>query len=58
MGSSYSCLRQFTPGMLAAVDFTGAPGTAGLIAAVAILKHLNACGSRKVPAGAPASFVP
>ena len=58
MDSSYSYLRQFTPGVLAAVDFTGGPGTADLMAAVAILKNLNASGGRKVPAGAPAWFVP
>jgi len=58
MDSSYSYLRQFTPGVLAAVDFTGGPGTADLMTAVAILKNLNASGGRKVPAGAPASFVP
>ena len=40
MDSSYSYLRQFTPGVLAAVDFTGGPGTADLMAAVAILKNL------------------
>ena len=44
--------------MLAAVDFTGGPGTADLMTAVAILKNLNASGGRKVPADAPASFVP
>ena len=58
MDSSYSYLRQFTPEVLAAVDFTGGPGTADLMAAVAILKNLNASGGRKVPADAPASFVP
>ncbi len=58
MDSSYSYLRQFTPEVLAAVDFTGGPGTADLITAVAILKNLNASGGRKVPADAPASFVP
>jgi hypothetical protein len=58
MDSSYSYLRQFTPGVLAAVDFTGGPGTADLMAAVAILKNLNASGGRKVPADAPTSFVP
>ena len=58
LDSSYSYLRQFTPEVLAAVDFTGGPGTADLMTAVAILKNLNAGGARKVPAGAPASFVP
>jgi hypothetical protein len=32
LDSSYSYLRQFTPGVLAAVDFTGGPGTADLAA--------------------------
>jgi len=58
LDSSYSYLRQFTPGVLAAADFTGGQGTADLMAAVVILKNLNASGGRKVPAGAPASFVP
>ena len=58
LDSSYSYLRQFTPGVLAAVDFTGGPGAADLMVAVAILKSLNASGGRKVPADAPASFVP
>ena len=49
MDSSYSYLRQFTPGVLAAVDFTGGPGTADLMAAVAILKSLNASGGRQSP---------
>jgi hypothetical protein len=47
-----------TPEVLAAVDFTGGPGTAELMAAVAILKALNVSGARKIPVGAPISFVP
>lgn len=58
MDASYPYLRQFTPEVLAAVDFTGGPGTADLMTAVGILKSLNASGGRKVPADAPASFVP
>ena len=58
MDASYAYLRQFTPQVLAAVDFTGGPGTAELMAAVEILKKLNATGGRKVPADAPDSFVP
>jgi TnpA family transposase len=58
MDASYSYLRQFTPGVMAAIDFTGGPGTADLMAAVVVLKKLNAGGGRKVPAGAPDSFVP
>ena len=44
--------------MLNAIDFQGGPGTGDLMDAVEILKDLNRAGGRKVPAGAPASFVP
>jgi hypothetical protein len=56
--ASYSYLRQFTPHVLNAIDFRGGPGTADLMDAVEILKELNRVGGRKVPAGAPTSFVP
>ncbi|GAA3218645.1 hypothetical protein GCM10010468_42200 [Actinocorallia longicatena] len=58
LAASYSYLRQFTPEVLAAVDFTGGPGTADLMDALAILRDLNRSGGRKVPADAPSSFVP
>jgi hypothetical protein len=44
--------------VLATVDFKGGPGTTDLMKAVAILKKLKETGGRKVPAGAPGSFVP
>jgi hypothetical protein len=56
--ASYTYLRQFTPLVLAAIDFKGGTGTADLMEAVAILKRLNEGGGRKVPEGAPTSFVP
>jgi TnpA family transposase len=56
--ASYSYLRQFTPHVLNAIDFQGGPGTGDLMDAVEILKDLNRAGGRKVPAGAPVSFVP
>ncbi|MEV4019846.1 DUF4158 domain-containing protein [Nonomuraea angiospora] len=56
--ASYTYLRKFTPRVLAAVDFQGRPGTADLMDAVTILRELNRTGGRKVPAGAPTSFVP
>jgi hypothetical protein len=56
--ASYTYLRKFTPQVLAAVDFQGGPGAGELMQAVSILKELNASAGRKVPAGAPASFVP
>ena len=54
----YTYLRQFTPHVLGAIDFTGGPGTTDLMTAVTILKRLNETGGRKVPADAPDSFVP
>lgn len=56
--SSYTYLRQFTPNVLAAIDFQGGPGTGELMEAVAILKEMNRLGGRKVPARAPTAFVP
>jgi len=57
MDASYAYLRQFTPDVLAVIDFKGGPGTTDLMAAVAVLKKLNETGGRKVPAGAPGSFM-
>ncbi|MEU8205629.1 Tn3 family transposase [Streptosporangium sp. NPDC049046] len=56
--ASYTYLRQFTPHVLNVIDFQGGPGTADLMDAVGRLKELNRVGGRKVPAGAPKSFVP
>jgi TnpA family transposase len=58
LDASYAYLRQFTPNVLSVIDFQGGPGTADLMAALAVLKELNKSGARKVPAGAPDSFVP
>lgn len=58
LDTSYSYLRQFTPNVLAAIDFQGGSGTVELMDAVAMLKELNRVGGRKVPDGAPTGFVP
>ncbi|GAA2636509.1 hypothetical protein GCM10010411_89660 [Actinomadura fulvescens] len=55
---SYGYLRQFTPQVLEAVPLAGGNAAADLLAAVRILRDLNATSARKVPAGAPAGFVP
>ncbi|MEW9556498.1 DUF4158 domain-containing protein [Nonomuraea sp. NPDC050783] len=55
--ASHTYLRKFTPQVLEAIDFQGGPGAADLMEAVEILKELNRVGGRKVPAGAPTSFV-
>ena len=56
--ASYSYLRQFTPRVLAAIDFQGGPGTADLMEAVAILKELNRRAAARSPPDAPTWFVP
>ena len=56
--SSYGYLRQFTPQVLAAVGFAGGTAADELLAAVEILRTLNATETRRVPAGAPRGFVP
>jgi len=56
--SSYSYLRQFTPLVLAVLDFAASPPAAELLAAVNILRELNTSGNRAVPPTAPTGFVP
>jgi TnpA family transposase len=51
--ASYSFLRQFTPNVLAAIDFQGGSGTAELMDAVAMLKELNARVLARSPTGRP-----
>jgi TnpA family transposase len=58
LDGSYLYLRQFTPAVLEAIDFAGGVNAGPLLDAVGILRQLNATGARKVPDGAPTSFVP
>jgi len=58
LDASYAHLRQFTPDVLNAVAFAGGTGAQELLAAVAVLKELNASGARRVPDGTPTGFVP
>src|SRR6266571_820051 len=58
MDASMSYLRQFVPDVLAAVGFAGGPGMDDLLQAIVILARLHAARARKVPDGAPDSFVP
>ncbi|MFF4621845.1 hypothetical protein [Nonomuraea jabiensis] len=51
--ASYTYLRQFTPQVLAAIDFQGGTGTADLMEAVAILKRLNVSGGPQGARGCP-----
>ena len=58
MDASMAYLRQFVPDVLAAVRFAGGPSMDDLLQAVGILAGLYATKARKVPDGAPGSFVP
>ncbi|MFC3494786.1 Tn3 family transposase [Glycomyces rhizosphaerae] len=59
MDASLSYVRQFAPKVLAAVGFAvGVEAVEPLVKAAAILAELYATGARKVPADAPADFVP
>ena len=58
MDASMAYLRQFVPDVLAAVRFAAGPGMDDLLQAAGILAGLYASKARKVPDGAPDSFVP
>ncbi|GAA4479678.1 Tn3-like element TnAs1 family transposase [Rhodococcus olei] len=58
LDNSYGYLRQFTPQVLSAVGFAGGTAATELLAAVDVLRELNATGARKVPGDAPTGFVP
>jgi TnpA family transposase len=58
MDASMSYLRQFVPDVLGAVEFAGGPGMDDPLQAVGVLAGLYARKARRVPDGAPDSFVP
>ncbi|OZC01482.1 Tn3 family transposase [Rubricoccus marinus] len=56
-------LRRFSPTLLAALDFEadpagGSPHADALVESVAVLRAMNEGGKRRVPDGAPTSFIP
>jgi hypothetical protein len=53
----WQSMRGFAPTLLEAFEFEGAPGAAGLLRAVALLRGMNAAGRRNLPADAPIGFV-
>jgi TnpA family transposase len=57
MTDSYSLVRRYAPTFLDAFVFRAAPACADLLAAVDLLRRLNASNTRTVPAGAPTGFV-
>jgi hypothetical protein len=54
----YGYLRKFAPAFLAALDFQSNHSSSPLLAAIAVLRRLNAAGRRGVPRDATLSFVP
>ncbi len=58
LAARHSHLREFTPTFLAAMNFQPSPAAEPLVAAVGLLRELNASRARKVPTEASLDFVP
>lgn len=58
LAQRYSHVRQFAPAFLSAFDFRGGRAGDPLLAAVELLREMNAAGKRLVPDDAPLGFVP
>ena len=56
-GDGYSQIRRYAPVFLEVLHMKAAPAARDILTAVETLKALNADNTRKVPAGAPTSFV-
>ncbi len=53
----YPQIRRYAPALLEQFDFQAAPGGEEVLAALDLLKEMNATGKRKLPEDAPTSFV-
>ena len=53
----YATLRRYGPALLAALPLRAAPAARPLLAALDVLRDLNASGARKLPAEAPTAFI-
>jgi len=53
----YPQIRRYAPAMLEELDFQAAAGGEDVLAAIRLLKTMNAKGKRKLPEDAPMSFV-
>jgi TnpA family transposase len=54
---SFNMLRRYTPEFLNVLKFNAAPAAQRVLDAITVLKGMNARGSRKMPEGAPTTFV-
>ncbi len=57
IGSGFNSLRRYTPMLLNALDMKAAPAARKLLAGIELLKDMNQRQARKMPDGAPTSFV-
>lgn len=57
VGEHYATLRRYAPVFLAALPLRAAPAARSLLAALDVLRELNATGARKLPADAPTAFI-
>ncbi|GAA4043545.1 hypothetical protein GCM10022409_31940 [Hymenobacter glaciei] len=53
----YATLRRYAPAFLAALPLRAAPATRPLLAALDVLRGMNATGVRKLQADAPTAFI-
>ncbi|WP_460581707.1 Tn3 family transposase, partial [Hymenobacter luteus] len=57
IGEQYATLRRYAPAFLAALPLRAAPAARPLLAAIDVLRGMNAAGARKLPADAPTAFI-
>lgn len=57
VGEHYATLRRYAPTFLAALPLRAAPAARSLLAALVLLRELNATGARKLPSDAPTAFI-
>jgi len=57
IGDGYGQIRRYAPAFLEALSMTAAPAARDILDATNLLKSLNATHGRKLPEGAPTSFV-
>jgi hypothetical protein len=50
-------LRRYTPAFLAILDIQAAPAAQDLLAAINVIRAMNAAGTRKIPDDAPIAFI-
>ena len=57
VSSQFTTLRRYTPAFLAVLDLHAAPAAQDLLEAINVIRGMNTTGARKVPDGAPVSFI-